>query len=76
MTDEIAVCPHCDTSNIEPQTRGDYRCKKCKRTFETPAYRDPRHPTRGSSHGLARILERADVTSVDDLDADDLGGSA
>ena len=64
MSDEMNVCPHCDSTNWHPragsQARGrrptgekSYYCEYCREEFDTFSQRE----TRSSGWSAARILE-------------------
>lgn len=72
MTDEIEVCPECDSSSLYNNNPDAYRgsgeakrygCYDCKATFDVPPKRD-RKPGGGRRHGLASRLAGADPDDV------------
>lgn len=68
MTEQIGVCPECDSHALQHRTArpggadrdensGKWRCEDCGQSFDEPARREPKR-TREPQHGLAaRLLE-------------------
>lgn len=63
MTDEITVCPECESSQIRtrninsmhgPESTKRWHCEDCRIDFDTPDTR-PRKPS-GGVNGLAHTL--------------------
>jgi transposase-like protein len=62
-SEEITVCPNCDSARIVRRTRSNlrqrWRCKDCEARFDEADRREPRSHN-VSTHGPGRALQQAD----------------
>ena len=69
MSDEIPVCPECDSSRIFPRSgrhngRKGWKCDDCVEMYDEPAYRE-RYQQAGMDSGtLAYKLMHMDASEV------------
>lgn len=69
MTDEIAACPDCDSSDIHYRTgrhngKPGWKCERCKSMVEEPTYRAPYRTAGIDTSSLAYRLQQMSADEV------------